>query len=209
VIGKEQGRPALLELLEFLICYLLFAVREAMPFPSPCPPDVPVIETERLKLRGHTLEDAPNVTELWSNAQVTRYIGGKSLTAEECWARLLRYVGHWSLLGFGYWVVQERATSEFVGEVGFSDSKREIEPPLGAVEVGWVLKPSKHGLGYATEAVQAVLDWGRERFGSSPVACLIHPEHHASIRVAQKCGFTRRQLGIYKGDPTLIFDRIL
>jgi RimJ/RimL family protein N-acetyltransferase len=113
-----------------------------------------------------------------------------------------------SLLGFGYWVVEE-STSEFVGEVGFSDSKREIEPPLGAVEVGWVLKPPKHGLGYATEAVQAALDWGREHFGSSLVACLIHPEHHASIRVAQKCGFIRRQLGIYKGDPALIFDRIL
>jgi RimJ/RimL family protein N-acetyltransferase len=61
-----------------------------MPFPNPCPPDVPVIETKRLRLRGHTLEDAANVTELWSNAEVTRYIGGKALTAEECWARLLR-----------------------------------------------------------------------------------------------------------------------
>jgi RimJ/RimL family protein N-acetyltransferase len=64
-------------------------------------------------------------------------------------------------------------------------------------------------LGYATEAVHAVLDWGLEHFGPAPVACLIHPEHHASIRVAQKCGFTKRQLGIYKGDPALIFDRML
>jgi RimJ/RimL family protein N-acetyltransferase len=118
-------------------------------------------------------------------------------------------VGHWSLLGFGYWVVEERATGEFVGEVGFSDSKRELEPPLGAIEIGWVLKPAKHGLGYATEAVQAALHWGREHIGSSPVACIIHPEHQASIRVAQKCGFTRRQLGTYKADPVLIFDRIL
>ena len=175
---------------------------------SPRPPAIPVIETERLKLRGHTLEDVPNVTGLWSNGEVTRYIG-RPLTAEECWARLLRYVGHWSLLGFGYWVVEERATGEFVGEVGFSDSKRELEPPLGAVEVGWVLKPAKHGLGYATEAVQAALHWGRGHFGSSPVACIIHPEHQASIRVAQKCGFTRRQLGTYKGDPVLIFDQFL
>ena len=154
-----------------------------MPFPNPCPLDVPIIETERLKLRGHTIEDAANVTALWSNAEVTRYIRGKPHTAEECWARLLRYVGHWSLLGFGYWVVEEKAAGEFVGEVGFSNSKREIEPPLGAVEVGWVLTPPKHGLGYATEAVHAVLDWGREHFGPGPVACLIHPEHHASIRV--------------------------
>jgi hypothetical protein len=107
-----------------------------MPFPNPRPLDVPIIETERLKLRGHTIEDASNVTALWSNADVTRYIGGKPHTAEECWARLLRYAGHWSLLGFGYWAVEEKAAGEFVGEVGFSNSKREIEPPLGAVEVG-------------------------------------------------------------------------
>jgi RimJ/RimL family protein N-acetyltransferase len=46
---------------------------------------------------------------------------------------LLRYVGHWSLLGFGYWILEERATGEFVGEVGFSDYKRDVEPALGAV----------------------------------------------------------------------------
>jgi RimJ/RimL family protein N-acetyltransferase len=82
-----------------------------MPFPNPCPLDVPIIETERLKLRGHTIEDASNVTALWSNADVTRYIGGNPHTVEECWARLLRYVGHWSLLGFGYWVVEENAAA--------------------------------------------------------------------------------------------------
>jgi RimJ/RimL family protein N-acetyltransferase len=172
--------------------------------------NIPVVETDRLRLRAHTIEDASKVTALWSNPEVTRYIGGKPLTDEECWSRLLRYVGHWSMLGFGYWVVEERATGEFVGEVGFSDYKRDVEPSLGAVpEVGWVLTPSKHGMGYATEAVQAVLGWGRDRFGLSPVTCLIHPNHQASIHVAQKCGFKKRQLGTYKGNPTLIFDLIL
>jgi RimJ/RimL family protein N-acetyltransferase len=172
--------------------------------------DIPVIETERLKMRGHSIEDASKVTALWSNPEVTRYIGGKQLTAEECWSRLLRYVGHWSLLGFGYWILEEKATGDFVGEVGFSDYRRNVEPEIGAVpEVGWVLIPPKHGMGYATEAVHAVLDWGRGHFGPSPVACLIHPDHRASIRVAHKCGFKERQLGMYKGNPVLIFDLML
>lgn len=106
--------------------------------------------------------------------------------------------------------MEEKATGDFVGEVGFSDYKRDVEPALGAVpEVGWVLTPAKHGMGYATEAVLAVLDWGREHFGPSPVACLIHPDHHASMHVAQKCGFKKRQLGMYKGNPALIFDLML
>jgi RimJ/RimL family protein N-acetyltransferase len=176
----------------------------------PFSPNIPVVETDRLRLRGHAVEDASKVRALWSSPEVTRYIGGKPLTDEECWSRLLRYVGHWSLLGFGYWILEERATGEFVGEVGFSDYKRDVEPALGAVpEVGWVLTPPKHGMGYATEAVHAVLDWGRARFGPSPVSCLIHPDHQASIHVAQKCGFKKRQLGTYKGNPVLIFDLML
>jgi RimJ/RimL family protein N-acetyltransferase len=171
---------------------------------------IPIIETDRLRLRGHTIEDAPNVRALWSDPEVTRYIGGRPQTAEECWSRLLRYAGHWSLLGFGYWILEEKATGDFVGEVGFSNYQRDIEPALGAIpEVGWVLTPPKHGMGYATEAVHAVLDWGREHFGPTEVACLIDPDHHASIHVAQKCGFEKRQLGRYKGNFSLIFDRKL
>ena len=39
-------------------------------------------------------------------------------TREEAWARLLRYAGHWALLGYGFWLVEDRTTGSFVGEVG-------------------------------------------------------------------------------------------
>jgi RimJ/RimL family protein N-acetyltransferase len=152
--------------------------------------------------------DAEKVAGLWADEKVTRYIGGKPQTAEESWGRLLRDVGHWRLLGFGYWVLEEKATGEFVGEAGLSDYRREIVPELGSVaEAGWVLAASKHGMGYATEAVLAVLGWGREHLGDSTVACMIHPENRASVRVAEKCGFRQREVGMYKGNPALIFKR--
>jgi RimJ/RimL family protein N-acetyltransferase len=169
--------------------------------------DVPIVETERLRLRGHTLNDFVRTRALWADAAVVQHIGGKPQTVEECWARLLRYVGHWHLLGFGYWLVEERATGEFVGEVGFADFKREMEPALGPIpELGWVLTPAKQGNGYATEAAQAALGWARKHFGSSNLACIINPENLASIKVARKCGFEERQLGAYKGRPVIIFE---
>jgi len=169
---------------------------------------VPVIETARLRLRGHAVDDAEKLAALWNDEGVTRYIGGRPQTAEESWNRLLRYVGHWQLLGFGYWVVEEKATGAFVGEAGLAEYRREIVPALGTVaEAGWVLAGGKQGIGYATEAVMAVLGWGREHFGAVPVACMIHPENRASIRVAEKCGFRRREVGIYKGQAALIFER--
>src|ERR1700689_3125008 len=117
---------------------------------------VPVLETERLTLRGHRLDDFPASAAMWADPIVTRHFG-KSFTEEEAWTRFLRYVGHWALLGFGYWVVEEKATGIFAGEIGFADYKRNVEPSLKDVpEIGWVLATQAQGRGYATEAARAV-----------------------------------------------------
>jgi RimJ/RimL family protein N-acetyltransferase len=170
--------------------------------------EVPVLETERLKLRGHRLDDFVHCAAMWADPKVTRYIGGKPLTEEESWTRLLRYVGHWSLLGFGYWVAEEKATAKFVGEIGFADYKRALEPSLkGVPEIGWVLASQAHSKGYATEAVRAVVEWGDAHFQSARTACIVAPENVASIRVAEKCGYREFQLATYKGQPTRMFIR--
>jgi RimJ/RimL family protein N-acetyltransferase len=62
---------------------------------------VPVLETERLRLRGHRLDDFAACAAMWANPIVTRHFG-QTLSGEESWNRVLRYVGHWALLGFGY-----------------------------------------------------------------------------------------------------------
>jgi len=169
---------------------------------------IPVLETARLRLRGHTPADLTVCAELWGNAEVTRFIGGKPSTAEETWSRLLRYLGHWTLLGFGYWLVEERETKDFVGEVGLSDYKRELHPAFGATpEAGWVLHPRHHGKGYATEALRAVLEWERTALGSKEIGCIIAPENSASFRVAERCGFVESLRTVYKGSPTVILRR--
>jgi RimJ/RimL family protein N-acetyltransferase len=173
--------------------------------------EVPVIETERLRLRGHRPEDFADCAAMWADPVVTRYIGGKPLSEEEAWARTLRGVGHWAWMGFGYWVVEEKATRSFAGEMGFSDWKREIVPLLKDVpELGWVLATRVHGKGYATEAVRAALAWGDENIKRADSAlgrtvCIIHPEHARSIRVAEKCGFREVLRTTYKAEPTILF----
>jgi RimJ/RimL family protein N-acetyltransferase len=170
--------------------------------------EVPVLETERLRLRGHRADDLPYCAAMWADPVVVRYTVGKPLTEEECWRRLLSYVGHWALMGFGYWVAEEKATGNFVGEIGFADYKRDLEPSLkGVPEIGWVLASSAHGRGLATEGVRAVVDWGDGQYGAVRTACLISPENAASIRVAVKCGYRELQRTTYKGHATVMFDR--
>jgi len=133
---------------------------------------VPILETERLILRGHGVDDFTPCSAMWADPRVPRHLRDKPFTAEETWSRLLRYVGHWAVLGFGYWVVAEKETGGFVGEVGFADYKREIEPPLeGTPEIGWVFACQAHGKGYATE-VRAATAWGDAHFGTARTACI-------------------------------------
>jgi RimJ/RimL family protein N-acetyltransferase len=113
---------------------------------------------------------------MWADPKVTRYILERPLTEEESWARLLRYVGHWALAGFGYWVIVEKQTGDFVGEAGFADHKRKIQPSLeGMPEIGCVLAARAHGKGFATEAVQAITDWETD-ISKRPRDASLHPK---------------------------------
>lgn len=168
----------------------------------------PRLETERLHLRGHRLADFGDCAAMWADPGVTRYIGGEPCTTEEVWSRMLRYVGHWSLMGFGYWALEDKASGRFVGEVGFADFRRDMTHSLeGVPEIGWVLAPWAHGRGLATEAARAAVAWGDAHFGPGPTACLIDPSNVASIRVAEKCGYRQIGQATYKGEPTLLFRR--
>ena len=166
------------------------------------------IATHRLILRRHTLEDFESLHAMWNEPAVYRHITGRPSTREESWNRLLRYIGHWILLGYGYWAVEERATVRFLGEMGFADFHRDIDPPLeGRPELGWVLKTAAHGMGYATEALNTIAAWGDAHFGRKETVCMIAPENIASIHVAKKIGFVEKLETTYKGEPTVVFYR--
>ena len=105
-------------------------------------------------------------------------------------------------------MIEEKETGAYIGEAGFADFKRQMEPSLGDTpEIGWVLAGAAHGKGYATEAVREVVAWGDAQWGSRPTVCIVAPENLASIHVARKCGYRERERGTYKGEPTIIFDR--
>lgn len=170
----------------------------------------PVIETERLILRGHRVDDFEAIAAQWANPAVVKYIGGTPFSREASWSRLLRYPGHWQMLGFGYWIVYEKnngVEGVFAGEIGLADYQREITPSLaGMAEMGWVIAPAFHGKGYALEAAQAVLKWADANL-ERQLCCIIDPEHQASIRLAEKCGFVVKTDTTYHGPATRIFIR--
>lgn len=165
--------------------------------------------TKRTRMRRHTLGDFDQSAALWSNPDVVRYISGKPSTRSESWSRLLRYIGHWQALSFGYWVVEDRITGQFLGEVGLADYKRDMTPSLEPwPEIGWALATHAQGRGLASEAVAAALEWSDRMLGAERTVCIMDPEHHASIRVAAKNGFVEQGHGQIGDSPVLIMQRL-
>jgi RimJ/RimL family protein N-acetyltransferase len=168
----------------------------------------PVIETARLRLRGHRSDDLSQCAAMWSDPNVTRFITGRASTEQQTWARVLSYIGHWSIVGFGYWVVEEKESGAFVGEAGFADFKRSGVPwSPGTPELGFALASQFHRKGYATEAVAAVLAWGDAHLASPNTACLINPQNTVSRRIAQNFGYTVLEEGVVNDQPVLFLLR--
>jgi RimJ/RimL family protein N-acetyltransferase len=170
---------------------------------------VPIVETARLRLRASRSSDLAAHAAMLGDAEAVRFVGGQVMSREESWRKLLVGPGLWLLLGFGYWAVEEKATGAYLGQIGFADFKRDMTPSVeGLPEMGWMLAPQVQGRGYATEAVLGALAWadggglpGRE------IVAIIDAANLASIRVAEKAGFSLREDATYKDAQILLFRR--
>lgn len=168
----------------------------------------PKLETDRLILREHRIDDFQDSAAMWASPEVALHISGTPSTREQSWSRFLRYKGHWCHLGFGYWVVENKADGKFIGEVGFADYRRNTAPSIeGHPEAGWVIRPDAHRNGYATEAVSRMLLWADRELDNQKTVCIVDPVHSASIHVAKKNGYGNELVGHYDGNETLFLER--
>ena len=167
-----------------------------------------VLTTRRLTLAPHRAEDFADYAAMWADPVVTRFIGGRPFGAEDAWSRLLRYAGLWSLLGHGAWAMRETATDRFVGDVGFVNFHRAIEPAFGdAPEAAWATMPWAHGQGLAREALTAALDWIDTDRRAVRTVCMIDPANAASVRLAEAVGYCAYADTVYKDSQVRLFER--
>lgn len=170
-------------------------------------PSGPVIETERLRLRRHRLSDLEARIAITGDAHFMRFVGG-IYDRQENWSRLLRYIGHWAMLGYGLLAVEERATGRYIGDVGLARFERGLGADFDPFpEAGWMIAQTVSGLGYATEGVAAAIDWHERTFGRQRQVCMIDPANHASLQVAAKLGFVPLREALNRGQPVLLHER--
>ena len=167
----------------------------------------PKLLTTRLELSAPQASDFEAFAATWADKEVVRFVGGQTRDRQDSWLTLMRNAGFWDLLGYGPWIVRERSTGDFVGDAGFADYRRGMDPDISGVpEAGWGFAQRHWGKGYATEALTATHAWLDQHHPGRSV-CIIEPDHAASIRVAQKLGYRDFESSDYKGEPMLIFER--
>ncbi len=109
---------------------------------------IPTLETERLILRGLTEADIGAEERYWTSDR-SHFTGGPK-APHEVWRIVATMIGHWSLRGYGFWAVEEKATGLYCGRVGAWHPGEWPE-----AEIGWTLMPEAEGRGIAHEAALA------------------------------------------------------
>jgi RimJ/RimL family protein N-acetyltransferase len=144
------------------------------------------IQTTRLLLRELTEADADAVYLLNRNPEVVRYLGEPVLQNPEHALAILRshILPQYRLYGVGRFAVIQQSDGAFVGWCGLKYSAE-----LAEYDLGYRLHSQHWGLGYATEAARAVLEWARQALPpTARIVGRVHVDNAASARVLQKLG---------------------
>lgn len=155
-----------------------------------------IAETERLLIREFVLDDAQQLAAILGDPEVMAYSVNGPLDLQATTRFISACTESYSQNGFGQWALVDRESQALLGFCGLSRVSIEAED---AVEIGYRLSQSSWGKGLAAEAAAAVLHYGKAKKKLDSVVAIIAPAHSASIRVAEKVGFSEFELAQYSG----------
>ncbi|MFC3215726.1 GNAT family N-acetyltransferase [Novosphingobium panipatense] len=146
---------------------------------------------------------------LYRDPAVEEFIRGLPVTREDAWHRLLRYVGHWSLFGYGMFAVFERGSGSLIGEVGLAQFQRGLGADFDAdPEAAWLFAGKAHGHGYAIEAMETLMGWFDGTRPEERCVCMIDTENAASVRLAERLDFQAYRSTEYRGASVTQYHRL-
>lgn len=149
-----------------------------------------IFETARLRGRRLDADDLPAMLAVYGDASAMRWVGnGEPLTESQCRHWIAITEKNYRERGYGMFALAERGSGAVIGFCGLVHPGGQVEP-----EIKYALKREGWGMGYATEAVRALLAWGAEAKQLRHIIATVDPDHHASQNVLQKAGMQRGAL---------------
>ena len=144
-----------------------------------------VLETERLRLRPFTTDDAPFALTLLNEPSFLHFIGDKNVRSlEDAHQYLLTGpIASYNRHDFGLLCIELKDSATPIGMCGLL--KREELP---APDIGFAFLPDYWGRGFAFEAASAVMKDARERLKLNQVLAIVNPDNEASIKLLERLG---------------------
>jgi ribosomal-protein-alanine N-acetyltransferase len=161
---------------------------------------VPTLRTGRLVLREPTVADAPAVLVFRGDPRVQRFNDEplRDVAAAEEFIRYLRAGSaadarrHWAITADG----------EVVGLIGLHTWEQHHQ----RAELGYDMAVSRWGQGIASEAAEAVIDYGFTAMKLHRIQAHTIADNHRSVRLLERLGFHREgTLREYSMEDDLIF----
>jgi len=153
-----------------------------------------LIETERLRIRDWTADDAPAALDLQGRLEVMKWLGDGPpqlcTDLDDARARIERWRGR-ADPPLGHWAVEVADSGPLHGRVIGSVLLVPLPNGDGEVEIGWHLHPGAWGHGYATESARAVLRHGFEA-GLAEIHAVTHLDNGPSQAVCRRIGMEHR-----------------
>ena len=151
------------------------------------------LHTPRLTLRHYTMDDLDRLHVLNTDEEVMKYIRPIQTDIDKTQrdlVKMLSYYGQEETVG--YLAAEERETGAFIGSFALRDLDGTDK-----VELGYRLHKAYWGKGYATEGSQALIKYAFTEWKIPELVAVVRPEHVASQRVLEKCGFKYLRLAYY------------
>ncbi|MFD1160427.1 GNAT family N-acetyltransferase [Roseovarius aestuarii] len=162
------------------------------------PPHAPTIDTSDLILRGYREDDFEAMASFGASERA-RFVGGPQ-DQWSSWRAFLAGIGHWTLRGYGMWMVEHRETGQVAGRVGMIFNDGWHEP-----ELGWHIYDGFEGKGYAYQACLAARSYSARHFGLDAVISYISPENIRSVALADRLDARFECEGELLGKPCHIY----
>jgi len=159
---------------------------------------IPVLETERLILRG-PVENDFEAFAAFGASERARWVGGP-YPRFRSWGAFLGGLGHWVLRGFGMWMLEHRASGGVAGRIGMILHDGWDEP-----ELGWHIYDGFEGQGLALEGALAARDHAARHQGLDRVISYIDPANTRSLRLAERLGARFEREGAVLGTPVHVY----
>lgn len=159
------------------------------------------VETRRLSLRNTQAGDVPGLVRMWTDADVTRYMGGPR---DASWLQqnFMDEANNADPPLYDQWPVIEKESGNLIGYCGLLEKEIDGQPE---VELVYVFVPSAWGKGYATEMALGLREHAVRSLGRKRLVAMIEPGNQASVRVAERAGFHREKTIVRSAGERLLY----